>query len=57
MKREYECPECSEDVEVDPDKQKQVQCPHCKVELTVNVDAEWEDGCWHDLTTLRKAKQ
>ena len=49
---EYQCPECDEDVRVPLPPSKYVDCPHCKSHLEIHPDAEFEDGMWHDHTTL-----
>jgi len=48
----YECPECSDDVEVPLPLAKYVTCPTCKSKLEIHPDADWFDGMWHDRTEL-----
>lgn len=49
---DYECPECSDDVEVPLPVAKYVTCPTCNSKLVIHVDAEFDRGMWHDRTTL-----
>lgn len=49
---EYPCPNCEEDVRVGLPAAKYVDCPSCKAKLEIHPDAEFEDGMWHDRTTL-----
>lgn len=49
----YSCPICSDDVSVArPIADKFVICTGCGSKLSVDVDAEFENGMWHDLTSL-----
>ena len=52
MTNTYSCPACEDDVEVPLPLAKYVTCESCKTKLEINVDADFEDGHWHDLTTL-----
>jgi hypothetical protein len=49
---EYQCPECDEDVRVELPAPSYVECQHCKSTLELHPDFEFEDGFWHDRTTL-----
>jgi hypothetical protein len=49
---EYPCPNCEEDVRVPLPPSKYATCPGCKKTLEIHPDAEFEDGLWHDRTTL-----
>jgi DNA-directed RNA polymerase subunit RPC12/RpoP len=48
----YSCPECEEDVPTRLPLAKYVTCPGCKSKLEIHPDADFENGMWHDLTTL-----
>jgi len=52
----YSCPCCDEEIEV-PAMAQEIQCPHCFRRLIVDADAEFENGTWHDLTTLTAQKE
>lgn len=49
---EYPCPECDDDVRVALPLAKYVICHNCHTQLEIHPDAEFEDGLWHDRTTL-----
>ena len=51
---EYECPvdECGEWVKVPLPLSAYVTCPSCHTKLEIHPDYEFEDGMWHDRTTL-----
>lgn len=49
---EYECPECDAWVRVALPPSRYVKCPECMSNLEVHQDADFEDGMWHDRTTL-----
>jgi hypothetical protein len=48
----YTCPNCEEDVPVALPAAKWATCPECCTKLEIHPDADWEDGMWHDRTTL-----
>ena len=52
---EYECPECGEWVRVALPLSKYADCKNCQAKLEIHPDAEFEDGMWHDRTTLSVA--
>jgi hypothetical protein len=49
---EYPCPNCEADVSVALPAGDYATCDECKCKLEIHVDAEFEDGLWHDRTTL-----
>ena len=53
-RREYLCPVCSEDVEVDVVHDKEVTCPNCGEHLIIDYDGDYSDyGIPYDCTSLR----
>ncbi len=61
-----ECPFCWEDIDTMNDvitttpylqsTQTIAACPSCHAKVEVSYDAEFDDGMWHDLTTIRPLK-
>ena len=51
---EYECPECGEWVRIGLPAPAQVKCSNqeCGLLLNVDVDADFDEGGWHDRTSL-----
>jgi hypothetical protein len=49
---EYACPNCEADVSVALPVAKYATCDECKTKLEIHPDADFEDGMWHDRTTL-----
>lgn len=52
--RQFECPKCSEWIDILPTTPEKFDCPWCKAKLEQCVDAEFENGSWHDLTEIRE---
>jgi hypothetical protein len=48
----YPCPNCEEDVAVALPPAKYATCHECNTKLEIHPDADFEDGMWHDRTTL-----
>jgi uncharacterized protein YlaI len=51
MVKEYICPVCKDEIEVDTNENN-LKCLSCNALLRVDTDAEFLDGSWHDRTTL-----
>lgn len=49
--REYPCPHCEDEIEVDGNETSRT-CKSCGQIYHVNYDAEFVDGMWRDLTKL-----
>lgn len=55
MSNEYDCPNCSEPIEV-PDFAVQITCLECQHDFLVEADADFEDGRWINNTQLVPVK-
>ncbi len=52
LENTYSCPNCEADVSVALPLAKYAECLECKTKLEIHPDADFEDGMWHDRTTL-----
>lgn len=53
---EYPCPECEEEVRVELPAGTHVTCTGCGTLLSIDADADFDEGGWHDRTTLSVAR-
>ena len=49
------CPQCHDDIEFHG--RTQAVCPNCQDLFRIEHDGEFEDGMWHDCTTLTKVEK